>query len=522
MGHSLPSFQLAERLEEAQRLALEAVGTEETPKPDESQPEGVAPDPPSPPPESTGDGVGHPTVEGALETIDEIHGTANDIGTEETPKPDEIRAEGVTPEPPSSSPVLSGDGVGHPMVEGALEAIDEIHDKANGIDTRLAEQAEPAALDPEVAEVVAREEAKDALPLTPSPVQAISPVSPSLHSPRETSNGLEMTVDEEMQRGDVLTPPLPPIGLPVEDGISGENDNVGQRKRARSDEASIPGPVKRRRQNYDTQLPPSLSHLRHPPTSTLYITNLRRPLIHSALHEYLFPTTSPLSDRLPSARPPFASSDHPNLWLSGVKDHAYATYPTVEAALAEAERVESKQWPQETGDKLHVEFIPDELVRGLVDKEQSAWGNGRQKLTLQINQPSDDGTGQVEFELSGRGSIGIRPAVGRQTGMGRPPAFVGLSRPLQPVITGANAIRPPPGAPTGPAAGVGVVNRARATPPHLARPRNGDLTSGPGLGPPRGLRPGTGEGRLVNPMRRTQFRPGLFWKEGPESAHKRG
>ena len=440
-------------------------------------------------------------------------------GTEENPEPDQVEAQGVAPDPPSPLPVSTANGVGHPMVEGAPEAIDEIYDEVDGIDTRPAEEAEPAALDPEVAKVVAREEAKATLPPTPPPVRAISPASPIKHSPREPSNDLEMSVDEGMRRGDVLTPPLPLTGLPVEDGGSGEDHGVGQRKRGRSDEVTIPGPMKRRRQKYETQLPPSLSHLQHPPTSTLYITNLRRPLIHSALHEYLFPTTSPASDRLPSARPPFASSDHPNLWLSGVKDHAYATYPTVEAALAEAERVESKQWPEETGQNLHVEFIPDELVRGLVDKEESAWTNGRQKLTLQIIQPSSDGTGQVEFELSGSGAIGNRPAVGRQTGMGRPSAPMGLSRTLPPVISGANAIRAPPGAPTGPAADVG--NRGRAIPPHLARPRNGEMIGRPGLGPPRGLRPGTGEGRLVNPMRRTRYRPGLFWKEGPESANKK-
>jgi len=431
-------------------------------------------------------------------------------GTELAPPTDEVKDSAAPPHPPSPAPepVPPTDGVGHAMVEGAPEAIDELHEKAEEVDTKQAEDTQPAALDTEVAEVVAKEEAKDDLPPTPSPVRAISPMSPMKEPSPESKKSLKL--DVEVDRGDILTPPLPTLGLPDEDGLNVDGES---RKRGRSKEPTIPGPTKRQRKTYDTPLPHSLSYLLHPPTSTLYITNLRRPLVHSALHDYLFPTSSPASDRLPPPKPPFATRDHPNLWLSGVKDHAYAAYPSIEAALAEAERIEGQTWPEETGEKLHLEFVPDELVRGLVEREEFAWANGRQKLTLRMIEKD----GEVDFGLQGSGAIGRRPAVSRPNppgvGLARPPPLTGLARP-QPTLTGTNAIRPPPGAPTGPAAGVGIGIRGRAVPPHLARPGNGGLPARPVVG--RGLR--TAEGRLLNPMRRTRVRPGLFWKEGPGAA----
>jgi len=528
------SSQLADRLQTAQDLALSG-GTELAPPTDEVKDQAVHPHHPSP----------------VLK-----------------PSEDEVEA---TPEAQSEQEASEGGGVGHSMVEGAPEAIDERHDEAEEVDTGPAEDVQPAALDQDVAETVAREEVKDELPPTPEPVRAISPAPPEEERVKESDQNLEMNegmekddiaplkgeapklpeeemssnegiegrgdvppekglrieprgklkLDEGMERGDILTPPLPTKGLPDDEmDVNGDKVN-GTRKRGRSDEPSVPEPTKRPRKTYNTRLPVSLSHLLHPPTSTLYITNLRRPLVHSALHTYLFPTSSPHSDRLPKPKPPFASSDHPSLWLSGVKDHAYATYPTIEAALAEAEQLEGQEWPEETGEKLHVEFIPDELVRGLVEREEFAWANGRQKVTLRIK-PADDG-GEVGFELAVSGAIGGRPGVGRP---GPPPPGIGLARPpppmgmgmatgrIAPVLSKTNAIRPPAGAPTGPAAGMGI--RGRAVPPHMVRPGNGDLPGRPA--PVRGARPG--EGRLVNPMRRTKVRPGLFWKEGPGAVAK--
>ena len=448
------------------------------------------------------------------------------------------------------------------MVEGAAEITEELHRQADEADTKAEEEAQPAALDEEVAAVISHEEVKDALPPTPPPARPISPtpVSPELALPVEDETALpvedktalpmDMDMDSPVvdqmaptspakpalpvavktgspaddERGDILTPPLPLSGLPDVDGT----DHHASRKRGRSDEPTIPEPSKRPRKTYDTPLPPTLSHLSHNPTSTLYITNLRRPFLHAALHDLISPSDSP-SDRLPTPKPPFAASDHPNLWLSGVKDHAYAAFASESAAIDAAERLEGRKWPEETGQELHVEFVPDEMVRNIVEREEFAWANGRQKVTLRISRPTENE--EWSFDLVGNvttgnrsGSIGSRPGFSAPNLTGRPPPMMPIAGPSRLVppprsnLNGDALTRPPVGAPTGPAAGVGIKGRAGyAVPPHLAKTGNGEVSRGPGGGGV-GVRTGPGAGRLGNPMRRTRVRPGLFWKEGPGRA----
>ncbi|ORX38309.1 hypothetical protein BD324DRAFT_607843 [Kockovaella imperatae] len=281
-------------------------------------------------------------------------------------------------------------------------------------------------------------------------------------------------------------------------------------KRAREEDNSAP--VKRSKSTYTTPLPVSLSHLIHPPTSNLYITNLRRPLLIPALHDYLLPARHP-ADLLPPPKAPFASLDHPGLWLSGVKDHAYATYPSVEDALETAEKIEGATWPEDTGGTLRVQFVPDEELKSLVEREEFAWANGRQKLSLHIK----DGDEGYSFELVGGGSIGARGAAGSEASFrglaGRQPPRGPASIPL----SGANSIR----APTGPSAGTGgsrgdLAIRGRGAgygyPSGLGR--NDGAAGASRYGGKLGAGPGV-EGRIANPMKRTSTRPFLFYREGP-------
>ncbi|GMK59504.1 hypothetical protein CspeluHIS016_0801100 [Cutaneotrichosporon spelunceum] len=138
-------------------------------------------------------------------------------------------------------------------------------------------------------------------------------------------------------------------------------------------------------------LPASLSHLAtsHPPSSVLYVSNLRRPLLLSALHDYLSPTTLPNNPSLP-----FAHVDYPGLWLSGVKDHAYAGYDTATTALQVAERVHGQVWP-ERGAALGVQFVDPAQVNGLMEKEEAAWGS-RQRLVL-VSEQED---GEWRFDVA--------------------------------------------------------------------------------------------------------------------------
>lgn len=448
-----------------------------------------------------------------------------------------------------SGKVVEGEkevAVGYGMLDGANERAEEIDKQAGDAVKTTDLDLEPACLDSEVAAVFAKEEAKALLPPTPPAVRSISPMPVSrAASPRRPDEEREMSI--EVDTPDVASErshtPLAP-SAPV-------------RKSSRS---SSSAPPRQKRRTERLSLPASLSHLVHPPTCTLYITNLRRPLVHSALHDHLFPSSTPPgpSSRLPPPRQPFAGENFPGLWLSGVKDHAYASFLSEEDALEAAERVEGEKWPEDTGAALHVEFVQDDLVQGLVQEEERAWMNGRQKLGLQIHKDDGAETG-YRFEFTGGNAGDAR-------------GFVPLARPIAgPAPTGPSAIRKPPVAV--PLSGLGP-HASRSTQPEQAtrpdaphnaptgpsRPNgvfgrgvDGNMSirgrGGPGFGPSHMSRPpadngygsragrddrdvrgvvvppgsslivdaGSGKeaGRLVRPVRRTTTRPFLTWREGP-------
>ncbi|WVW85390.1 hypothetical protein I302_107428 [Kwoniella bestiolae CBS 10118] len=418
-----------------------------------------------------------------------------------------------TPSPPRRlSPLPSPEkDVGKVMVDGYPENPASKHHKTPPVEKSL-EEVEPKALDGEVAKVVAEEETKD-LAMdrpTPSPPRRLSPLPKTEQDEGEDE---DMQIDED------------------------EEEEHESKKRPRS--ISPTSTSKPKRQKID--LPASLSHIKEPPTSVLYINNLKRPLLHSTLHSYLHPSSSSLA-KLPSARMPFASEEYEGLWLSGVKSHAYATYGSVEDAIQVAERIEDKKWPEDTGDVLKIHFIPEEKLLDLVGQEESAWANGRRKLDLSVRE--GEGGDEWIFELTGAGGLGRIPPPPRggarevpisrndrlPTNSGNGPIPIPLTggrggpvpAPSAP-LTGVNAI-----VPTGPIRGqngMGIRGRANIVPPGTRgvagpphpRDRDRDRTYD---------RNGTGEGlrgwsdekhkeREVLKMRPTRFRPRLFWKKGP-------
>lgn len=266
-----------------------------------------------------------------------------------------------------------------------------------------------------------------------------------------------------------------------------------------------------------TPLPPSLAHLAdlHPPSTVLYISNLRRPLLLSSLHEHLGCTARFFEH----PRPPFASPDTPGLWLSGVKDHAYAAYDSVDKALSAAERVHGKVFPEGTGQPLDVQFLDPAIVRGLIEREEAVWANGRQRLTLDITH-SDDGW---KFDLRPAGLGGPvrgRPGVGLAgrltTGLGGPP----------PRATPYD--RPPgrvPSGPAGPGPVAGGDRRSLASrmgggpgpdsgtiAPWEKRERDRERGWGP--------REPTGPVGGMGPLRYTRTRPSLTYREGPRAGRR--
>ena len=520
---SYPFVQLSERLKEAQEKGLAGDGAEPTQEAKETaQPlknpspklkdEDVRTDEAEPPLETEGKGVVEEKSEATPRSPDPANVEAPPSASKEvTPapfaeeKPESLRVDPVKHE---IKVVEDGKGVGDSMVEDEKEQ-SEAQGPVKEDAVPSVEMLQANSLDSEVADEITQmefgertddpsSERKTSPPLTSAGASKIPPSSrskspepadaPLASEDQDTSGSSRRAVSPIRQRGN---------------GQAVDTDRTTA-KRSREDD-DRPALSKRLKASNTTPLPRSLSHLVHPPTSNVYITNLRRPLLIPALHDYLLPARHP-ADLLPSAKGPFASADYPGLWLSGVKDHAYATYPSVEDALETAEKIEGVVWPEDTGEKLHVEFIPDEQLKGLVEREEFAWANGRQKLMLNITD-TDDG---ARFELSAAGNIGGsrnqsgRGSVGDLRDGSMPQA--GGPGPRGMPLSGANSI----GAPTGPSRRVAI--RGRGGLP---------LTGGPGRAemndPGPGMRPGmaAGAGRLVNPMKRTRIRPNLFYKEGP-------
>lgn len=432
-----------------------------------------------------------------------------------------------------------GKGVGHVMVEGGPERTEEIREAEAEIikspETKVQASFQPAALDSEVAKMIAEEEMKDTIPASPDVVKSASP-----EPQREGLSESRVQTPELDNDEDVLD-------------LGDELPTGGKRRR---EDDMIQAPKRPKRQF--RSLPDQLSHLVHPQTTCLYISNLRRPLLLPALHEYIFPdpqesaTHSPL---LPPPKAPFSSAEYPNIWLSGIKSHAYAVLDTVEQSIEIATKIDGKVFPEETGVELKVDFVDEDEITRLVQREEQAWLGGRQKLELKITKvegEGEEGSGSgYRFELSGgnpnsSSSSGSRPMPGQ--GQGRnvppPPPPQGRRAPVAVPLTGINATPigqggsrfqgagPGPGA-QGQGQGLGQGFRGgpglgqRGAPPHLDRgyPRGdrGDTyRPGPGGMPgPNGRGGGGYAGDRGNVggagERRTKTRPELSWKEGPRA-----
>lgn len=438
---------------------------------------------------------------------------------EDTAPPPERPA---TPPLPTASPGADGEGVGGVMVQGAPEVLE--FQAADAEDIAVRAELEPAALDEEVAATIAAAEAEDERPPTPPIIRRASPAPTSLRPEEvdgpqgdEAEMAMDLDVGDETGAGPSRpsergAAPSTSPALGKRGGEASVPDSV--------DRATPPNAPKRPRRTYTTPLPPALSHLLHPPTSVLYITNLRRPLLIPTLHEYVFASSSASSSRLlPEPRVPFASADHPGLWLSGVKDHAYAAFDTTEDATAAAERIEGRLWPEEVSSsasaKLKVQFVPDERVEELVREEEAAWARGRQKLNLEIKR-GEDGR-DWDFVLVGSGGLGgVVGRGGRGDGRAAGPDVSARQGGGGPAPRGPVNVRPP-----GRSSFVTPVTGSNGLRGAYADRKNSvELFGSRDQGASFGRRgpPGMDQRRLGQPMQRTTVRPPLAYREGPGAA----
>lgn len=397
----------------------------------------------------------------------------------------------------TETPGADIEAVGHSMVEGAAETAKEIDQAAEELVTQDVLDTMPAALDDEVAEVVAKEEAKAALPPTPSPPLRASPL------PATAAAAISTLTD----------------------------DQTATRKRSAS---GSPVPEKRRRLSpAPVASPPSTSastSITYPsgPSRVLYITNLRRPLLLPTLHSFLFPSSTPhaptASSPLPESSRPFSDPDCPGVWLGPIKDHAFAAYASSEDAQEAKGRMEGVKWPEDTGAELRVVYMPDDAVEGVIAKEQAAWKAGRQRLSVQVN---DVEKGRVEVRvLNQKGEeyvMPVAPPSAPSGPKGRAPMGPGGMRGQG--MGGFNNGRPMMGHGQGQGMGgrpnmhmnnnqgMGIRGRGGMGDSYNAA-RDGPLPT-PGARLPLQTPVTGGDGRLGRPINRTMTRPSLVWKEGP-------
>ncbi|KNZ64545.1 uncharacterized protein VP01_1016g1 [Puccinia sorghi] len=127
-----------------------------------------------------------------------------------------------------------------------------------------------------------------------------------------------------------------------------------------------------------------------PPTRSLYISNLVRPL-----------TVNQLRKKLSE----FGETSY--FWIDPIRSHAYVTFQEESAALATYTSLhQTTAWPPETGKMLSLVFIPEKEVSRLVGEEEDNLKihSSRGRLALTILQQEEDGGWSFELRPMSSGS----------------------------------------------------------------------------------------------------------------------
>ncbi|PWN46974.1 hypothetical protein IE53DRAFT_279410 [Violaceomyces palustris] len=143
----------------------------------------------------------------------------------------------------------------------------------------------------------------------------------------------------------------------------------------------------------------------HPPTRSLYITNLVRPLTLTQVKKVLS-EFGELDSVLPpnlqgqaaaEARTPLV---YEGVWLDGIKSHAYCTFKSIDSAVEARAKLSGSKFPDETGRRVKLDHVPTGMVRSLIEREEEAWNDGRRRLELlvvkrdQTGSEDQDGVGE--------------------------------------------------------------------------------------------------------------------------------
>ena len=234
----------------------------------------------------------------------------------------------------------------------------------------------------------------------------------------------------------------------------------------------------------------------HPPTPSLYISNLARPFTNPALRELLLDAAT-VGDTEPSELTYF--------WLDHVKSHCYVTFSSLSAATNARATLNNRVWPESTGRPLAVSHLPSSEIAGLVAEEERAKQMRKPRLELLIQHRR--GTDTWTYEL-----LPLSAYVARTSGAGAaldPTGVVGLASSLP-----MSARGPPPFQINVPAS----IARAAMILPNTAPPPIPPL-GGPAYGAPSAPsyslhKPSPPD--LSRHFRKTEARPALYWCEAAD------
>lgn len=174
----------------------------------------------------------------------------------------------------------------------------------------------------------------------------------------------------------------------------------------------------------------------HPPTSTLYIRELMRPLRSETVEEYIVDLVTPQG----SQPDPSLIED---FYLDQIRTHAFVRLASVSAAQRVRAAMHDQVWPNERNRKpLWVDFIPSDSMREWVDQEESGDRGNAHRWEVVYEQDGDHVVAVHRAAGSDNKSFSKPPPTGPAAGPGSGPVYPGIeAAPRGPRGRGAPPVR---------------------------------------------------------------------------------
>ncbi|KAI5293878.1 hypothetical protein KEM52_005065 [Ascosphaera acerosa] len=150
---------------------------------------------------------------------------------------------------------------------------------------------------------------------------------------------------------------------------------------------------------------------RHPPTRSLFISNLMRPLQPDALRRHLSSLAE--SCTTSAARSSDSTALLTDFYLDSIKSHCFVTLPDVATAQHIRAALHDVVWPDERMRKpLWIDFLPDDKVREFAETERAGdagRSRGMARWEVIYSEDAHNGTVRVELQCAGAKAAAAPP-----------------------------------------------------------------------------------------------------------------